>query len=49
VHDGWDDDAVDDLPVEDELEASTVIGIATPGDLRMDWVVAGMALQRLWL
>jgi hypothetical protein len=49
VHDGWDDDAVEDLPVEDELEASTVIGIATPGDLRADWVVAGMALQRLWL
>jgi hypothetical protein len=49
VHDGWDDDAVDELPVEDELEASTVIGIATPGDLRTDWVIAGMALQRLWL
>jgi len=49
VHDGWDDDTLDDLPVEDELEASTVIGIATPSDLRTDWVVAGMALQRLWL
>lgn len=49
VHDGWDDDAVDALPVEDELEASTVIGIATPGDRREDWVIAGMALQRLWL
>lgn len=49
VHDGWDDDAVADLPVEDDLEGSTLIGIATPGDLRADWVVAGMALERLWL
>jgi hypothetical protein len=49
VHEGWDDDVVDDLPVEDDLEASTIIGIATPGDLRADWVIAGMALERLWL
>jgi hypothetical protein len=49
VHGDWDEDVVEDLPVEDELEASTIVGIATPGDLRGDWVIAGMALERLWL
>ena len=49
VHDGWDDDAVEDLPVEDDLEGSTLLCIATPKDLRADWVIAGMALERLWL
>lgn len=49
VHDGWDDDELDRLPIEDELEASTVVAIATLDDTRADHVVAGMALQRLWL
>lgn len=49
VHDGWDDDELDRLPIEDDLEASTVVAIATLDDTRADHVVAGMALQRLWL
>ncbi len=49
VHDGWDPDELDEIPVEDELEASTVIAIATRGDSRRDWLVAGAALERLWL
>lgn len=48
VQDRWDED-LDDLPVEYDLEASTVVAIATAGDTRQDWVTAGMALQRLWL
>jgi hypothetical protein len=49
VHEGWADEAVDDLPIEDDLEDSTLLGIATSDDLRADWVIAGMALQRMWL
>lgn len=48
VQDRWDED-IDDLPVEYDLEASAVLAITTPHDARHDWVVAGMALQRLWL
>ncbi len=49
VHDGWDLDELERAPIEDELEASSVLGIATPGDARRDWLVAGVALQRAWL
>ncbi len=49
VHDGWDPEELDEVPVEAELELSTVIAITTRGDTRRDWLVAGMALERLWL
>lgn len=49
VHDGWDAEELDEVPVEAELEQSTVIAITTRGDARRDWLVAGMALERLWL
>ena len=49
VHDGWDPDELADIPVEAELEFSTVVAITTRGDTRRDWLVAGMALERLWL
>lgn len=49
VHDGWDLDELERAPIEDELEASSVLAIATPGDTRRDWLVAGVALQRAWL
>jgi len=35
--------------LEDELARSTVLTISTAGDTRHDWVVAGMALERLLL
>jgi hypothetical protein len=35
--------------VEDELARSTVLVISTRGDSRYDWVLAGMALERLLL
>ncbi|HEX3005331.1 MAG TPA: nitroreductase family protein [Angustibacter sp.] len=49
VHDGWDPEELDEVPVESELEQSTIIAITTRGDTRRDWLVAGMALERLWL
>jgi hypothetical protein len=49
VHDGWDPEEIDELPLEDDLEASTVLAIATRGDSRHDWLVSGLALQRAWL
>lgn len=49
VHDGWDLDEVEQAPIEDDLEASSVLALATPGDTRRDWLVAGLALQRAWL
>lgn len=49
VHDGWDAEELADVPVETELELSTVIAITTRGDTRRDWLVAGAALERLWL
>jgi len=35
--------------VEEEMARSTVLVISTRGDTRLDWLVAGMALQRLLL
>jgi hypothetical protein len=49
VHDGWDAEELDEIPVEDEIEASTVLAITTRSDTRRDWLAAGMALERLWL
>ncbi|MGN6613203.1 MAG: Acg family FMN-binding oxidoreductase [Angustibacter sp.] len=49
VHDGWDVEELDEVPVEAELELSTIIALTTRGDTRRDWLVAGMALERLWL
>lgn len=49
VHDGWDAEELDEVPVESELEISTIIAITTRSDSRRDWLVAGMALERLWL
>lgn len=49
VYDGWDDDELEQAPLEDDLEASTVLAIATASDSRRDWLVAGVALQTAWL
>jgi nitroreductase len=35
--------------VEEEMARSTVLVVSTRGDTRLDWLVAGMALQRLLL
>lgn len=35
--------------VEEEMARSTVLVVSTRGDSRLDWLVAGMALQRLLL
>lgn len=42
-------DVVHEAELEETLRAATVVAITTPGDARRDWVVAGMALERLWL
>lgn len=49
VHDGWDGEELSEIPVEDEIEASTLLAITTRSDTRRDWLAAGMALERLWL
>jgi hypothetical protein len=49
VHDGWDPDELDEIPIEDEITDSTLLAITTRGDTRRDWLAAGMALERMWL
>jgi nitroreductase len=49
VQEHTDPDRVRAAEIAEALADATVLGIGTPGDTPRDWLVAGMALERVWL